>query len=308
VFSADRLVFLALLALSGLARAGSDGADGPRIRDPERVGCFRAAQATISINARRQRLESQVYRAKDRRFQLLMPTGEENRYRIESFATLDDAMRAADGHHPLNLRESISAASRAMLDEVLPVLQEMEAGTEDERIDVRVTQRAKDLSTLKAKIFGRVAEKKSGPRGIDLSMIDDLAGARVILADPREIHRILNKITRALGADRVTAEHIDKPGGYRAAHLTVHTKAGPRVEIQVMSERISRWSDWDHDRVYKTTLDKSSPYYLKLKEYGTAIGRYLRALDDGIRPLPPKPSARRSGVLPVDAFPPDSLR
>jgi ppGpp synthetase/RelA/SpoT-type nucleotidyltranferase len=267
-------------------------------------GCIGPAFQAV----RRQLIESQVYKGEGKQgFQVLSPTGKPNHYRVLSFPTLDAAVNSAQAAPPLNLRTAIADATRAMNDEVLPVLKRMEAGTEDQPSGMRITQRTKNLSTLRSKIFGRVAKANTGPEGFDLSKIDDLAGTRVLVRNLRDMPKVAAQITEAFGAERVTPDVKDKPGGYRAVHLTVLTVAGPRIEIQIMTERMEAWSNWDHDRVYKSSLPSGSTYLTALKKYGQEIAAYLRAKDDGL-PALVKPDPVEYGIRPADEFPDSKLR
>ena len=249
-------------------------------------------------------IESQIYKDKGKPFQILVPSGPPNHYRLASFATLEEAVRSAERNHPFNLRDAIADAKRAMHEEVLPELRKLESSSDDQASGIHVTQRTKNLSDLRRKIFVRVAETKSGPEGFDFSLIDDLAGARVTTESPAEVDRVVRRLVRQFGEDRVQVE--TKRGTYRATHLTIKTKAGPLIEVQVMTERVLRWSNWDHDRVYKTDLDRSSAYYQRLKAYGAAISDYFRILDGNGSSV--RPEAAEFGIRPEDEFPINQLR
>jgi ppGpp synthetase/RelA/SpoT-type nucleotidyltranferase len=274
-------------------------------------GCLSFTHTVIEIQASgySELLDNHIqFDSPDRSYKALLPGGADSSgYRVVQFDTLESAWKAVRAiQSPLHLDGMIHQAGESLQNEILPVLEEFQKANPGTQIKSRI----KAFSEFKNKVFKKAAE--SGEESGDpyrVNLIDDLAAARIITPSLAKAKEAFLKISERFGNQVTHPEAKLKPSGYRALHLTVKTKQGPRIEIQILTERAARWSDWDHDRVYKTTLDKTSLYFSSLQKYGAAIGQYLRALDEGVSPLPDRPVAGKYGITrPEDVFPPEFLK
>lgn len=168
---------------------------------------------------------------------------------------------------------------------------------------VRTSLRLKDVDRLKDKIFSRAI--KLGPR-FTLTSVDDVIGGRIIVRLPKERSTIAAAIVQhqgLVGRAAKTETREQSAAGYRALHVTIETSRGTPAEIQIMTQRMVRWSDWNHDRVYKPRPGEAPQYLQRLRRYDQAIIRYINELDDGVPHTGPRPTGEAFGIRPEDHFP-----
>lgn len=167
------------------------------------------------------------------------------------------------------------------------------------------TGRVKEVASLREKLRRKEVEKS---RAMDLDDIDDVLAFRFVLQNPADLPNTQRSIRRALGDSYEFLESKQYDRGYRAQHImgrytdpaTGHSEP---FEVQIMTRRMSAWSDWNHSLFYKMNASDRRAYgpeYLgALESYNRAIAEYLQALDDGRRPR--KPSTE--GIRPEHVFP-----
>ncbi len=154
-----------------------------------------------------------------------------------------------------------------------------------------ITDRAKSLDRLAAKVRYRDKEKKYGSVREIQDDIVDLAGVRIALYFPKdreEVGRIISSqfdLTRApkvFPKKRVKPSYEKRFDGYRAMHYRVKLRpetlqeahrryADSVVEIQVASVLMHAWAEVEHDLVYK-------PFQGRLSEEEYAILDELNGL------------------------------
>jgi ppGpp synthetase/RelA/SpoT-type nucleotidyltranferase len=203
------------------------------------------------------------------------------------------------GTEPLDLNHLVTARMSAM-NGIRPLLEEIR----NQEPGALLTDRTKKPGSLREKIFRKVREEGSKFR---LDRIDDLAGARFVVKDFAQMDRVVSKL-RSVPGTEATVEQKSKSGGYRAVHVALRTGDGEVIEVQVMTERTSRWSTWDHDRVYKPQSPLSPEYRDALRGYGREIMEYLNSLDEGKPGTRPMPDADKHGIAESDRFPPGDLK
>lgn len=151
------------------------------------------------------------------------------------------------------------------------VRQKLEADLQAAGVRSIVTARAKSIASLENKCRKREADRGGyGSMAAIYDDIADLAGVRVALYYPSEIHQVDGAITRLFNVilkrefPDATKKRPGKPrfAGYSATHYRVQLKeedlnepekryAVARIEIQVASVLMHAWSEVEHDLVYK---------------------------------------------------------
>ncbi len=226
---------------------------------------------------------------------------EDRTFRIEKVATAAEARTlAASIGEPVNIQKLIHDA-QTHFTEVAGAIRAIGARMPG----VKFITRIKAPDAIKQKLFLRV--QKHGSR-YHLSMLDDVAGARFVVSERKQISEINRGLRQLEGVEILQDDLIAYERGYRANHVTLRKKPdGYPMEVQIMTERTARWSAWDHDLVYKRPAGITDAYYAKLKEYDLAVIRYLNSLDDHRRDQAyPLPGAY--GIRPEHTFPAQWLK
>lgn len=200
---------------------------------------------------------------------------------------------------PIDL-EGLIASRIPARDELLGLLKPLER-TEP---DIKVTERTKELFSLKTKLFDKVRKKGASFR---LDQIDDIVGARLAAPTREAAARLASRLYEIEGLKVEKFEPIAYDRGYRATHVTVRSTRGDVYEVQVMTHRMLAWVQWNAKRVYKSPLSRDSAAFQRLAAYDREIINYLNALDAGSTVLPPKPSAEKYRIPAEDVFPENQL-
>lgn len=153
----------------------------------------------------------------------------------------------------------------------------------------KVEGRVKTLTSVVKKL----KKKNIGGEAFTHLNLEDIAGLRVtfknlgdILPGVEKIHRNLNVIQ--------DEDYITQPkSGYRSYHLTVKHNGYP-VEIQLRTPNMTKWADWQHDRIYDNIEDTKRRIGEKglreVQAYALAMSGYYELLDKGLpATLPPVP-------------------
>ncbi|MTV25033.1 RelA/SpoT domain-containing protein [Nitriliruptoraceae bacterium ZYF776] len=156
-------------------------------------------------------------------------------------------------------------------------------------IDGRVTQRLKELATIRRKLV------REGHR-VQLSTMEDIAGARAVVPDLAALRRLearwLQNPSYPIEAHRDRI--VDPPpSGYRAVHFVMRHK-DRRVEIQLRTRLQNEWG------MLVEELGEASGFALKNGEGPPSVLEYLAGISDGLASLDERPTRyahRRSEVL-----------
>ena len=233
----------------------------------------------------------------DDKYQILLPLGG-GKYKVVQFDDFTEAAKVLETiTDPIDVSAIISryASGFDKVDEYFRNIAMQKS--------VAVTSRQKDFVRLKDKMFDRSVKKQNW----ELSRLDDIIGWRFVAEDKNQIDDLVKSIKKTPGTKVKFYEKRISPRGYRAHHVILEMPDGRVVEVQVMTKRMSRWSAWNHDRVYKPSSAKDDPYLAKLTEYNRAIIEYLNGLDDGVK-LQAIPRAHDHGIRTEDIFPTEWLQ
>lgn len=170
--------------------------------------------------------------------------------------------------------------------------------------------RTKTYESLYDKVLRKLALSPRKRPVVNASDISDLMGFRFVVDNPEDVERVASEIQYALGENPKSALHYlrteppnKKNRGYRAKHLIAETKDGERFEIQVRTQAMNQWAEWDH-AIYKRAVSTGDSVTLeeqRLRDYSKDVVDYIKAAEDGVKPLPPRP---RGEKIPIrDRFP-----
>jgi hypothetical protein len=113
---------------------------------------------------------------------------------------------------------------------------------------------------------------------------DDVGSVRITVASLAEEQQAVDRVRRLF---KVQSEDDfltkARAGGYRAYHFVV-TVDGMPIELQLRTERQTRWADYAHDAAYTAHGQQPPP---ELGAYLSAMGAYLATLDGETRPARP---------------------
>lgn len=226
-------------------------------------------------------------------WQVLWPRKKDG-FEVLEFDSHGEALaKARKIEEPLDL-EAVRSQAELLLPRVRASLVQILGPDFGGRIDSRV----KEAESLKAKIFEKALAK--GPKA-PWTRITDILGLRITVADETIEARVAQKIHDGLGKILVEEHERDFDRGYHAHHLVGQLDEGPRFEIQVLTDRMARWSDWEHDRLYKPVEPLSDEARALLTSYAQALAQALRRADQGREVTLPSAEAYR--VPARDRFP-----
>ncbi|MEO5378506.1 MAG: RelA/SpoT domain-containing protein [Magnetococcus sp. DMHC-6] len=166
--------------------------------------------------------------------------------------------------------------------------------------EILIQVRVKTLPSFAEKII-RKWPKYNNP----LHQLTDLAGARIMTTDPKELRQVCDAIEEYFEVDLenswdVSRRYTASEFGYRSVHYIVSLSqktlnyfniqdsasdyfVEPRrpmvAEIQVRTLLEHAWSVFEHDRVYKGSLDKSSDRFSVWKRELAAQAAALESVD-----------------------------
>lgn len=160
--------------------------------------------------------------------------------------------------------------------------------------------RTKTYESLYDKVVRKLTSGPSPRSVVSSSDISDLMGFRFVVDDPRDVDKVAGEIRRALGeSDETPIRYMrmqavnKKERGYRAQHLIGQTKEGERFEIQVRTRAMNLWAEWDHG-IYKRSVGGGplSAEERRFNDYSQEVVEYIKAIEDGVTPRPPRPSTK----------------
>lgn len=162
--------------------------------------------------------------------------------------------------------------------------------------------RTKTYESLYDKVMRKLIGSPQKRPVVNSSDISDLMGFRFVVDNPEDVDRVAKEIQFALGENSqsplryVQTELTDKKKrGYRAKHLIAQTKEGERFEIQIRTQAMNLWAEWDH-ALYKRAVNTGDELSLEerlLQEYSQDVVAYIKAGEDGVKPLGPRPRDER---------------
>jgi ppGpp synthetase/RelA/SpoT-type nucleotidyltranferase len=265
-----------------------------------------AVEETLSIIAEEMDEEARltklranhIHQIAPRLFEVLVPAENDGEYKIVNVKSVERAMRLLkDVDEPIDVDALIAAAERNYR-----TVAELVGGIAELEPEAQFYSRVKKADSLREKIFDWARDFSPNFRMED---IVDLVGTRLVARDSAQASRLAARARNLPGVRLLYDRKIFLSSGYEAVHIGAEMEdTGQLLEIQVMTERMERWSSWFHDRHYKPSPDRndSDAYQAALLRYVKATAKYLRALDKGL-PAGARPKAADFGVRPEDEMP-----
>lgn len=163
--------------------------------------------------------------------------------------------------------------------------------------DTEVDARIKSPASAVEKLLRKSDEYSN------LSQLNDMIGMRIVtkgenaLADREPVLAMLKSKYNMIELDDSTDKvRID---GYRAINMVVEDRAtGQRAEIQLKTENQQTWSDWSHDRIYKSKDNLTSEQVDILKQNRDGVELYAKRMSDHMY-------AKDTGAIPSNTAPPE---